>query len=616
MSSPVDFFDLRQLDEARPYAPDPRIWSDNLASLRLVQPDLASRLAALVLPPDWRPALALDGTPTWRIEPPGQPARWLAQSAAPGTRARALLRDLVVSDRNPALASIGTGAELSLLLERLAPWQAVYIFEEDELCLSAVLRLLPLARALAESRCVLVPAREEERFLIEWLDRVPGMLPPGNLICLPSLPRPRVEHLRRVCESVVQRTSEHRAARLESLRSRAADLRPPAGPAPRLVTAALTLDPLAQWLALRLAAAARRLGWEAAECVMDHPRHAGPVPHAERLCEFGPELIVCVNHPRALLPPQAGGATFCEWHLGEDDVPASLPAADGTYYLAASPRVARALGNAGAPPGRIVEFFHAADLEAFAGRGEIASPLILLVGHLPDPRPAACGIEHSSHLHLWGAIERAAADAWERCAPLDPDALLRRAEQVSGVRISIQSLRQQWLKLIGRVLIPALVLEAATEIASAAGLEPVAVGAGWSRLESPSVQVLAENEAGLPALAGPRPLAVILAGRPDPLSFALIHAAAAGYPLMLHAPPGAGLAAQLGSVLHPERHLTTFAGARELRAALAALRADPSPAIRRAQQAREHLRAHHTLEHRLRQLAELPGIRAGGGVGS
>jgi len=615
MSSPVDFFDLRLLDEVRPYVPDPRIWCENLASLRLVQPDLSSRLATLVLPDDWRPALALDGTPTWRIEPPGQPAQWLAQSAAPGTRARALLRDLAAADRNPALASIGTGAELSLLLERLATWQAVYVFEEDELCLSAVLRLVPLARALAESRCVLVPAREEERFLIEWLDRLPGMLPPGNLICLPSLPRPRVEHLHRVCESVVQRTSEHRAARLESLRSRAADPRPPAGPTPRLVTAALTPDPLAQRLALRLASAARRLGWAATECVMDHPRRAGPLPHAERLCEFGPELIVCVNHPWGWLPLQVGGATFCEWHLSEDDVPATLPAAESTYYLAASPRVARALGNAGAPPDRIVEFFHAADPEAFAERGETVSPMILLVGHLPDRRPAACGIEHSSHLHLWGAIERAAADAWERCAPLDPDALLRRAEQVSRVRISIHSLRQQWLKLIGRILIPALVLEAAAEIVTAAGLEPVAVGAGWQRLDKPPVRVLAENEADLPALAGPRPLAVILVGRPDPLSFALIHAAAAGYPLILHAPAGAGLAAQLGSVLHPGQHLTRFAGSRELRAALAALRADPSPAIRRAQQAREHLRAHHTLEHRLRAVAELAGVRAGVGGG-
>lgn len=615
MSTRVDLSDLCRLDEARPHEPDPQIWSDNLSALHAVQPALASQLAGLVLPSTWRPVLALDGTPTWRIEPPGQSPQWLAHSAAPRTRAGALLRDHAVADRNPGLASIGAGAELSLLLERLARWQAVYIFEEDELCMGAVLRLLPLAPALAECRCVLVPPREEERFLIGWLERFPGMLPPGNLICLPSLPRPRVEQLRSLCERVAQRISEHRAARLESQRSWAAKTHTAIGPGPRLATAALTPDPLAQWLALRLAAAARRLGWAATECVMDHPWHVGPIPHAERLCEFGPSLIVCVNQPRSWLPLQRR-ATVCEWHLSEEAVPPSLPAEDGTQYLAASPRVARALASAGAPPARIVDFFHAADDVALADLSQAASPSVLLMGHLPDPRPTACGIEHSSHLHLWEALGHAAAGAWERCERLEPDALLRTAERVSGVQISIHSLRRQWLRLIERVLIPALVLEAAAEIAAAAGLEPSAVGVGWQRLNHLPVRVRAENEVHLPTLAGPPPLAVIFAARPDPLSFALIHAAAAGYPLMLHAPPGAGLAAQLGSVLKPGQHLTHFAGARELRAVLASLRADPSVAIRRAQRARDHIRAHHTLEHRLRELAKLSGGRAGAGDGA
>lgn len=612
MSAHPDVLDLGRLDQARPHDPPAQIWSDNLAALRASQPGLAFEIANLSLPDTWRPVLGLDDTPTWRIEPPGQPPQWLAGSAAPGSRAAALLRDVALADRNPALASLGAGAELRLLLDRLARWQAVYVFEENLLVLAAVLRTVPLAAALADGRCVLVPPRQEEQFLIELLERQPGMLPPGNLICLPIVPRPRLDELRSLCERVAQRVSGARTARLDSLRSQTARVRPGTGRTPRLASAALSPDPLAHWLAGRLRDCARSLDWAAVACVMDRPNHVGPLPHAEQLRDLGPNLIICVNHAPAWLPLKVG-ATICQWHLNEYDVPVSLPAEDDTLHLAASPRIARALSNAAAPPTRIVEFFHAVPHDAFAAPPEAATSCVWIIGDLPDPRPVACGIEHSSHRHLWEVLGRVVAAAWERGEPFAPEALLRSAERSSGVEISASSLRQQWLMLTERVLIPSVALEAAAGIAASAGLEIGTVGTGWPRLNNPAIRVLAAGEAELPALTAPRPLAVIFAGRPDPVSFALTFVAAAGYPVLLHGPRGASLHVQLGPLLRPEEHVATFAGPRELRLALAALQTNPAAALQRAQRAREHVRAHHTLRSRLQRLAErLPTGREGG----
>jgi len=119
-------------------------WPDNLAALRELQPALAQQLEQTPLPQNWRAVQALDGGITFRTEPPGQAPTWLAASAAPITRANALLADFRPGDKNPALPSIAGGAELTLLLRHLPTHKAVFVFESELAALAAVLRVVDL----------------------------------------------------------------------------------------------------------------------------------------------------------------------------------------------------------------------------------------------------------------------------------------------------------------------------------------------------------------------------------------------------------------------------------------------------------------------------------------
>ena len=157
MSEPGTAFDLAQLDAYRPATLDPPVFSANLAALAADQPQLADELRQVVLPETWRPALALDDFPTYRLEPPGQPPAWLGGSAVPLTRARARLAKLEFAGKNPALPACGAGAEAHYLLERLPSHLAMYIFEAEIAVLAAVLRVQDWSAAITHGRCALVP---------------------------------------------------------------------------------------------------------------------------------------------------------------------------------------------------------------------------------------------------------------------------------------------------------------------------------------------------------------------------------------------------------------------------------------------------------------------------
>ena len=95
----MDAIELATLDDAPPIDLDPARWPNNLNSLHTEQPELAEELRAAELPAHWRPVAALDGFPTYRVERAGQPPQWLAGTAAPLTRARAVLRYDQIGDK-------------------------------------------------------------------------------------------------------------------------------------------------------------------------------------------------------------------------------------------------------------------------------------------------------------------------------------------------------------------------------------------------------------------------------------------------------------------------------------------------------------------------------------
>jgi hypothetical protein len=605
----MDAIDLASLDQAPPIDLDPSVWSANLTSLRDQQPELAEELEHVALPAHWHPVAALDGFVTYRLEPTDSPPQWLADTAAPATRARALLRSEQLSDKNPALPTIAAGAELDFLLENLTPRQAVFVFERQTVQLAAVLRTVDLAEGIRTGRCIFVPAESEQAFLTQLLESCPGLLPPGTIVALPGVDEPRFAALRAICEAVASQTHEARNRRLQAvvsdLQSAAPDRR-----SPRVALLALGPNPKRHRLAVQLAGAAEELGWTACCCVASDAQSVHVLPHCERLAEFGAELAICIDHRPGLLPLPAGKIA-CQWHLESRTVLDSMPR-DDTVHLAATPRVAEALRAAGATERRVMDCFWACPQSATVDpQPATRNPQsVVLVADLPDSSATACRIDQPTHRRLWAQLHQTAGKVWETAEITQPAALLRNAERASGVELGERSLRERMCRIIEHALIPAVVLERILRLLRQESCEVFTVGTGWQRCLSDHPTRLAEGLDELPDHVAKRvPLAAIFAGPLDPLTPALFQAAALGWPLLLHTPGNVSLTPRLGGVFHAGQHYEPFAGHKDLRAALNTLRADPKTFARRGARTRDYLHQHHSYARRLMTLVGQLGLQ-------
>ena len=599
--------DLLRLDDRRPFDPPASIWDDNLTALREVNPELTSALAECALPPHWTAARALDGSPTFRVEAPGADPAWLGGAAAPRTRAEALLAGFRTADQNPALATLAAGAELGLLLERLPKRHAVYVFEPSLEVFAAILRIRALSAEIASGRCILVPPQHEREYLRSELERRPGLLAPGTILADPAAPADRTRHVVQLCQEISAESAAVRTVRLRELSERR-PRRQVAREGPRVALLALSANPRAHHAARRLHAAARALGWAALACIADGPDRAHGLPHCEALDEFAPTLTIAVDHSPVALPIRPAG-TLCRWHLSATNT--TDPVEDsGETHLAASPAVVEALRAAGISAERVIDFWWGCADSALREASAAKAPArVLLVGDLPDVDPARYGIEQPTHKILWRKLEAIGRKQWTQALVADPRGFLQAGEKACGVHLRDPELERRFARILAQGLIPAVVLETILRVLEGLGVKTDVAGKGWSRCSrAETTQLCSEHNSASPNRARRDPAAAVFAGRVDPLTPALLDAAATQIPILLHCPGDVSLTPRLASVLHPGQHYTPFRSAEDLQKAVASALAEGSPLARVAQRTAKHVRDNHTDLHRLRSLASRLGL--------
>ncbi len=334
------------------------------------------------------------------------------------------------------------------------------------------------------------------------------------------------------------------------------------------------------------------------------PRSVDVLPHGEALVRFRPTITLCVNHPQPAVPLPPGGRQ-CVWVLDESAVPAS-PAAADTVYLAASPRIADVLRQAGVRDAALRDWFWACESDEGQPPAGEPADAVLLVADLPPVRPEIFGVRQPTHQQLWSHLRDAAGKLWQTPKIAETQRLLERAARDCGVELRDRTLRDNMLQLIERAIVPAAALEAIAATLAVEAAELLVLGRGWERLTIGNLRRLADDLLDLPDRgAGITPRAcVVVTGGADPFRPALLHAATRGWPLLLHCPAGRPPGRELGDVLRPGQHFEPFSGLPELRAALHALRDAPQAAAQRVARARRHVQEHHSYSRRLEALAD------------
>ncbi|QOJ14522.1 MAG: hypothetical protein HRU75_07645 [Planctomycetia bacterium] len=628
---------LQSLDDYRPCELDPRLFAENLAALRIHAPDLAQRLARVELPPAWRPARALDGWPLFRTERSGEPPQYFGGSAAPSTRAAAVLSIVPESDRNVALPAMLAGAELSLLLRRLPPHAAVFVFEIDPLALAAVLRTQDLRVPLQARRVILTLPEEPDRMLDALLIREEGLLPPATLLRLPGVPEERIAELQALCERLSQRCTKRRST---------AVLDPPAAAEPPTDLAVLSLSASATAgrAAVELAEAGRELGLTVLHRALCAPIDAFPLPHVRALIGRRPVLVIsCESAPPHLpstaappdycVPSEAGqfpeptrddraaasrgasrgrpvespgrssehgaqpspscapGARFeLRCHPPSQTLASAAPMDADTEVLAASPFVERAWRAAGRHVRPFYWAVRAADLADPPADRRRGASCVLLVGDVPDDSEAAAGVIHPTHRILWRELQRRVRESVFQQRRPEPVGLLDSVERATGMRISDEPTRAALIRAIADRIVPVAIAHRLIDLCVDAAIPCVGLGPGWQRV-------------GVAALRADPPqrvaaFAALAIGAPDPLTPDLLRVAAWGIPVGM---PWSGerSIAEFGGVLCPAAHFHPLASTGAANEFLRGARAGRECPIARA--AREHLKQH-TWSHRLRTL--------------
>lgn len=598
--SSQDTIALTKLDAVIPRALDPRVCERNLAALDEASPALANQLRRAQIPPDWRPTTALDGSPTFRV-PAGKsdaPLVWLDQTALPRQRAASLTRSLNPEPRAYALPVVGAGHELAELLRRQPPHMAIFVFCESFEALVAILSIHDFAAPIRRRAAIFLAAGDPAPALLETLRANDGLIAPTQVLVVAHAAPERLQAIHRACTQSLETIEQERAAALERTLASVAATPTPAANLVQVV--ALTPDRRVQGPARALIDALNDADRLAAGVQVTTPITAHLLHTTRELAAATPAPQICIGHGPEALPEPLRRRPCHRWHVHAADALDAVDSDAVDLHLAASPRIAQVLRDAGIPKTRIRDFHWPAASTPREQQSPVESKAlagVLVVADLVDGSAQACGIRQPTHKLIWEAATSIIRRTWNQIDVGGAMRIRKEAERTTGVSIDDSELRRRFERLIDFRLIPAISMEQVAQELRNAGIQADYFGAHWARLDplgtvrDASLEEVFTNDDATPRL-------VVLPCWPDPFTLDWTTCVSAGLPAILPSKLTAGIRNLFPTDL--AEHITF---APDLRQAITQACAAPQALLHRARQAAATLQAAHTITHRLAAIA-------------
>ncbi len=619
---------MRAMTVAAPHIP-PEVFSANLDALRAVDPSLAARVAAVRVEDVQEPAVGRDGSLTLRIRAADGMTTWHGRTSMPTISAPAIVRLVDPGTAGVALPGIGHGLEARLLAERLAPQQAVFVFESDAGRLAAALRLNDLSDCLRGRRIILLCSDDVSAALDAFLAAHPGMLFPERIVAWPWLTLPETQRFNAALERAHLAHQHRRRARHQELAAALAargERRLPTDHVRCVVHAhragAWTDDVLSG-----IPRAAGELGWTIEIIDGRDPLRADPLSLAEAAVRIDADFVLLLNaargDSRAPLPRSVPVISYYVEPgltarddlaaVGEGDVVCAVDRQLGEYLRSAAraPDVqlvplgaARACGMQDQPQS-----------PAGVSRGSFD---VVILQDAADLSPEAHGLTLGSPAAIWQTMCRICE---ANIDTMTGDWAVRLVELACRqLRLEIQdsTMRKLLARRFEAGAAPTLIAMACVRDLTAADCRVRLCGSGWQR--HPAVKELAALD-GAPAAAAA--MAPLLGGIPllvecDPrgsLSPAALAALASGCMPILRgdeaATGGSEAESRAGAASLP---LPRWRRAADLRKLVRNLLRDPEGRAERVAQLSTQVHESHRLSHRLARLAQL--LRRSNGRGA
>ncbi len=437
--------------------PDPATFEANIAALEALSPSAARELCSATPPSSVQLLAGRDGSPTYAWNDQQDRLNWLGRTSMPSVRAPALVDAFDPGSRNILLDGFGQGAEVRLLIQRLAPHQAVMALDENAWAVALSLRLYDLAADLRAGRLLLFAGPEAWVALRGFLLEHDGYLTPERVLAWPWFDPAAIGEVTDRLSAVNSEVARHRATKYAEQRRRPA-AESERGRSRTIAIISNVPDAGVRGFAAQLEAAADSAGRPWVSFVLNDPAMVHPHAVEKALEEAAPSVLVLLDAVPEELQyqlPKAPVLIACTH---------GLPLASN--WLERLPPTARLAVTTDAQRRQAVESgidsprLVLLPPAATTGLQASASPQgdgIVVVAQGGDASAQSAGLHLTSHRRLW----KAATDILlERCDTYQDDqaeSVIRDAERRLGIHLDSEEVRQGLVTRIRRILGPTLV---------------------------------------------------------------------------------------------------------------------------------------------------------------
>jgi hypothetical protein len=520
-----------------------RQYRRNLDALVKRQPRVAELIDQAPRPDGCVEAVGRDGFPTFRlrrltesIDPvrcatqgrwsaertlPCEGGRrgWLGDSSMPSISAPAILEGVVSDGSNLVLPGAGTGWEATVLLEKSWPHVAVFVLESDPLLAKLALHVRDLSEAIARGRIVLLVGDDPVGALETVIAENPGYVFPTKLVRVTQRPPAETSAIQTSLEAAGARAAAVYQSRIDEhaarIRSRTRDA---TSDEPSVALLCVDASPRALGQVRRIERALDHLGWRFETCAPDRPDRCHLTARLAAIDFIEADIVLLVDSiPGALAEHIPDSLPSASWILpgARIDASAASRCRQGHGYFCATQEAREALIAAGLEADRITRLDVGADHLLFEEARRARAPdgpsgeRVAVFADLPDARPQACGLTMPSHVQLFEEVRSMVGRRIEGFSASEVDSLLTKAVRKTGIRLTDDVLRWQFIEGIQRRVWPRLIGEHLVRVMIDAGRRVSLWGSDWSAFREDGLWHGSMPDAeGLRALAGDVDVAV------------------------------------------------------------------------------------------------------------
>jgi hypothetical protein len=588
--------------------PDLAILDANLAALERFRPESARFLRDASPPASARLTAGRDGRPTFAWSEHDGRVQWLGRTSMPSISGAALVDAFQPGNRNVLLAGFGQGIEARLLLDRLAPHQAVMVVEEAAWAVALGLRLYDFSADFRQGRMPLFIGPDAWAALRDFLVTSDGYMTPERVLSWPWFDAKTIAEVSAKLLEVGRHVARCSSARHAEDRQKRTT-RPPPAPGRGIALVSNIAQRHVKRLADRLSIAAESLGRPCVRFVLNDPTMVRPIGVERALFDASPGTVLLLDAAPASLQyevPPVPSIVLCAHRepLAHDWI-SELP---GTIKLSVQTQSQRQqVIDAGLAESRVLLMPPAA-LPGLARTQKEPGGRILVLADGADISAQGVGLHLASHCQLW---ETATEIIRERCDTYNDDeaaAVLDSAERKLKIKLDSDDVQAGIVDRLQRILGPAIVRETYCAALADAGVDFDLCGDGWT-----ADSIVSEHRRG--PWPGPRDMPAALEGYGLVISIepsgrvrsAVLDGAAAGLAVAVRSHPLDDSVDGVAAVLDPARHVWRFRSRVELVEVARTFIRKPGEFRQRAAEASSQINASHTWAHRLQAILQACG---------